>query len=56
MENARDIADKAIHFFKNQFTEDPTTRDLTALRYLPLVVNDVDNTALEAFPTLDEVK
>lgn len=56
IDNISDIADEAIQLFEKQFSEESVSNDTTPLRYIPRVIDEVDNNALVIIPTLDEVK
>lgn len=56
LENINDIAAEAVHFFEQQFTQNTTCRDFSAIRCLPRIVTEDDNLALGAIPNIDQVR
>ncbi|XP_075074578.1 uncharacterized protein LOC142162156 [Nicotiana tabacum] len=55
-EDESDIAEEAIHFFKQQFHEPSVPTEFTILDHVPVIMNDEQNNDLTRKPTMEEVK
>ncbi|XP_070017658.1 uncharacterized protein LOC142172585 [Nicotiana tabacum] len=54
-EDYESIADGAVHFYKNLFSEGPSNTDFRALDCIERCITDEDNIRISAIPTLQEV-
>lgn len=54
--NQEDIASAAVAYFKDQLGGDHVSQDDSLLSHILIMISEEDNTLLNSFPSIEEVK